>query len=331
MLAPNIKHSRFSPTLWLLLPILGFFFFACEKKEETIEVEWQQLSAETSTSLQAVHFTDALTGHVVGGDTWFSGSYLQTKDGGNTWTVDEISGKQLFGLHFNENGLGNTVGIDGFLFNTRSSDNFDFWNFHRMPRWDILRDVCFNSRNEGVLVGGVAFDEGAIMVVDTNYLVPYIDTFPNQLNAVCYSDDQTIHVAGYGLILRSTDGGQSWIEHPLFGDFFQAIEFPTPNVGYMIGYNGTILKTTDNGENWDFLRKGDNINVSDQPFLGMHFMDEQNGYIVGEDGLCWRTSDGGDQWQSIKGLPRVDFYDVFVLEEEAYLVGDEGTIVRIIR
>lgn len=324
MSAQNIKYKHIC---YLLCCV---FFFACQK-EDTIEVAWEKLNSGTETNLRGVHFTDALNGHVVGGNTWYSGSYIYTRDGGQNWSVDSISNKQLFGLHFNEQGLGNTVGIDGYLFSTSAGSSDPAWNFHRMPRWDILRDVCFNNKNEGVLVGGIAFDEGAIMVVDSNYLVPYKDTFPNQLNAVCYSDDQTIHVAGYGLILRSTDGGQSWIESEVSGDFFQAISFPSHTTGYMVGYNGTILKTTDNGLNWKHQRRGDAITVADKPFLGLHFINEQNGYIVGENGLCWLTSNGGENWQVIKGLPKVDFHDVYMLEEEVYIVGDEGTIVRIER
>jgi len=222
----NIKFS------FLVLFLSLSIFFGCKK--ETIELSWEELNSNTNITLTAVHFTDENNGHTVGGSTWTTGSHLQTDDGGNSWSENNIADKQLFGLHFNENGIANTVGIDGYLFNNKNPLIED-WNFHRMPRWDILRDVCFNSRNEGVLVGGVAFAEGVIMVLDTNFIVPYISTFSNQLNAVCYSDDNTIHVGGYGILLRSIDGGMSWNESSISGDFYQAISFPTSTTGYVVG------------------------------------------------------------------------------------------------
>lgn len=311
---------------FLFFSFLITLLFSCKK--ETIEVEWEELNSNTSTNLTAVHFTDENIGHAVGGNTWYFGSYLQTIDGGNTWNVSDISNKQLFGLDFNENGFGFTVGIDGYLF-SNSNPLINDWVFHRMPRYDFLHDVSFNSRNEGVLVGGVAFANGAIMVVDSNFSVSHIDTFPNQLNAVSYSDDNTIHIGGYGIVLRSTDGGESWEESSISGDFYQAIDFPTPTTGFMVGYNGTILKTTDNGVSWKYLRDGDELSVSDEPFLNVHFIDEQEGYIVGEKGLCWKTSDGGDHWEIFGGLPKFDYHDIAVVGNTGYIVGTDGRILKL--
>ncbi len=321
------RTSPFRPLssyLYFSLFMLLFVFSNCKK--EKISIEWEELNSGTDINLTAVHFTDELTGHIVGGVTWFSGSYLQTNDGGDTWTVEEISNKQFFDIEFNANGIGHAVGIDGYLFSATESP-YDEWTFHRMPRWDILRGVCFNSRNEGVLVGGIAFAEGAIMVVAPDYTVPVKDTFPNQLEAVCYSDDNTIHAVGYGLVLRSTDAGQTWVETETSDDFFQAITFPSSSIGYIVGYNGTILKTTDSGSSWKQLRNGDAIAVSDQPFTGMHFADTDNGYIVGEKGICWRTYDGGENWETLD-LPDIDFNDVFIIEDKVYLVGKKGRIIR---
>jgi photosystem II stability/assembly factor-like uncharacterized protein len=301
------------------------FFFSCKK--ETIEVIWEELASGTSDNLSAVHFTDENSGHIIGGKTWYNGIYLQTKDGGATWAVDNFADKQLFGLYFNANNIGYTVGIDGYLFSS-SDDSHEQWIRQSIPRPDILRDVCFNNRNEGVLVGGVAFAQGVIMVVDTNYATLHVDTFLNQLNAVCYSDDNTIHVAGYGIIFRSVDGGTTWIENEVSGDFFQSISFPSPTTGYIVGYNGTILKTTDKGITWKNLRRGDAIGIPDKPFTAVHFADELYGYIVGEKGLCWRTIDGGEHWQIVKGLPGFDFSDVYMINDKVYIVGESGGILR---
>jgi photosystem II stability/assembly factor-like uncharacterized protein len=322
VLAQSTNHSF---KFFILLFLAMLFFFSCKK--EKIEVIWEELDSGTNDNLSAVYFTDENSGHIIGGNTWYNGIYLQTKDAGATWAADNFADKQLFGLNFNANNIGYTVGIDGYLF-TSSDESHEQWNKKNVPRTDILRGVSFNTRNEGVLVGGVAFAKGVIIVVDSNYSAIHIDTFSNQLNAVCYSDDNTIQVAGYGIIFRSIDGGATWIENEVSGDFFQAISFPTPSTGYIVGYGGTILKTTDKGITWKNIRRGDAISVSDKPFTSVYFEDELHGYIVGEKGLCWRTIDGGNNWQIVKGLPGFDFNDVYMINEKVYIIGESGRILR---
>ena len=90
-------------------------------------------------------------------------------------------------LSFNTANIGHTVGIDGFLFSI--AEPYESWNFYRLPNWDLLRDVAFNSKDEGILVGGVAFANGQITVVDSNYQAVKVDTFEHQMEAVAFSDD----------------------------------------------------------------------------------------------------------------------------------------------
>ncbi len=108
-----IKEAANSRLFYLLFLIV--IFTNCNKNEE-IELDWTELNSNVSSTLTGVHFTDALHGHAVGGDSWFLGLYLETTDGGENWQVDSFTNKQLFGLHFTEDNIGHTVGIDGYLF-----------------------------------------------------------------------------------------------------------------------------------------------------------------------------------------------------------------------
>ncbi|MBK7632629.1 MAG: hypothetical protein IPJ23_18450 [Ignavibacteriales bacterium] len=51
--------------------------------------------------------------------------------------------------------------------------------------------------------------------------------------------------------MHSTDGGISW-NHQLFGELshLESIYFVNSEVGWAVGYAGTILKTTNGGINW---------------------------------------------------------------------------------
>ncbi len=306
--------------------LLGICINVSSCKKEKINLEWAEFNSGTSLSLTSVYFTDQTHGFAVGGDTWLNGIKVQTTDGGDTWQLDTLGDKQLFGIHFNQNKIGHAVGIDGYLFKKDSPQSE--WRFHKLPNWDILRDVCFYDGDNGVVVGGAAFKYGVLLTLGANFTPIVIDTFENELSAVCYSDEKTVHVSGYGIILRSTDGGVNWTISETKGDFYRSIHFPTSTTGYIAGYSGSILKTTDAGQSWKKLIDGDKITVKNTPFRSVHFVDAEKGYLVGDKGTFWRTLNGGNDWQIVKDFPKTDLYDVFVIENTGYIVGENGRIFR---
>ena len=307
-----------------LLSAVGIAFSSCGK--EKINLKWTELDSGTASTLTSVYFTDPNHGHAVGGNTWYHGTYLQTTDGGDHWQLDTLGNKQLFGIHFNQHQMGHAVGIDGYLFRKESPQSS--WDFYKLPNWNILRDVCFFDVDHGIVVGGEAFKFGVLMTLGADYKPITIDTFENELSAVCYTNAKTIHVAGYGIILRSTDGGLNWSISETNGDFYRSIHFPTSNIGYIAGYSGSILKTTDAGQNWKKLIDGNKISTKNTPFRSVHFVNAEKGYLVGDRGTFWRTLNGGNNWQVVKDFPKVDLYDVHVVENTGFIVGENGRIFR---
>ena len=55
---------------------------------------------------------------------------------------------------------------------------------------------------------------------------------------------------------------------------------------------------------------------------------EEKGYLVGDRGTFWRTLNGGNSWQRVKDFPKVDLYDVYVIHNTGYIVGESGRIFR---
>jgi photosystem II stability/assembly factor-like uncharacterized protein len=309
---------------WVVVILcLAMTGFSCGKEE--IELAWEEQIVQVNAPLNAVFFTDENTGHIVGGEYWTKGYYLSTTNGGQTWDVDSLTNKRLFALDFLADGYGLTVGVDGYLF--RKNDSQDDWHFQRLPYWDILRGVAFKNKTDGILVGGIGYSDGVIIPIKNNTAIKR-DSFENEISAVCYSDDNTAHAVGYGIVLRSTDGGENWTRLPVDGDFFRAVVFPSASIGYAVGSTGTILKTTDGGAKWKKIRDGSKLRVSNVPFRDLYFTDEERGYIVGENGTFWRTINGGDDWVEVKGLPEVDFLGIHVGNGTGWLVSEEGRIFR---
>ncbi len=298
---------------------------ACDQAKNS-EVVWEYIDLPTSKNIEQIAFDNNGIGHFVGGDTWSLGIAGISNDGGKTWKVDSICNKRLYDLHFDNSGKGYAVGIDGYLLTYEANER---WDFHRVGTFDPHRGVYFGSNQEGITVSGNAFGNGVIQRFNQNYQRIQIDTFDNGLVDVVYSDEKTVHVAGYGLVMRSADGGLTWTRNETAaGDNFQEIQFINESLGYMIGYGGSILKTTDAGLNWEFIRNGKNWAVTDEPFRALYFMNAEEGYVAGENGTLFFTDNGGDDWKHIKNLPKDNFQDITINDNYGWLVGEGGILVR---
>ncbi len=62
-------------------------------------------------------------------------------------------------------------------------------------------------------------------------------------------------------------------------------------LGWAVGGNGAIVKTTDTGKSWISLESGTHRNLN-----SVFFIDEQKGWIVGDKGVILFTQDGGTSW-----------------------------------
>jgi len=67
------------------------------------------------------------------------------------------------------------------------------------------------------------------------------------------------------------------------------VQFVNTDSGFVVGSQGTILKTTDGGLNW--------VNISPagitSTFFDLYFWNADIGLAVGSDGIIVRTTDGG--------------------------------------
>ena len=65
---------------------------------------------------------------------------------------------------------------------------------------------------------------------------------------------KTVLVFAFLLTISFQINAQWFWQNPLpQGNTLLDMSFVNQNLGWAVGYNGTILKTTDGGENWFFL------------------------------------------------------------------------------
>jgi photosystem II stability/assembly factor-like uncharacterized protein len=58
------------------------------------------------------------------------------------------------------------------------------------------------------------------------------------------------------VIISSADAQWVWKNPPTTYNHLYSSYFPNASTGYVVGENGTILKTTDSGENWGIQASG---------------------------------------------------------------------------
>jgi photosystem II stability/assembly factor-like uncharacterized protein len=129
-----------------------------------------------------------------------------------------------------------------------------------------------------------------------DFTVFYLNSNEGRIYAINFTDENTGYAAsgvwtGQGAISRTTDSGTNW-STTLFPDVLYGINFPvssTSLVGYAVGMNGVILKTTNAGVSWQSQISGTSSALRD-----VYFLDFDNGYAVGEGGLILETTTGGE-------------------------------------
>lgn len=148
------------------------------------------------------------------------------------------------------------------------------------------------------------FGNGGAVSISTNngstWEVAYVDPQERNINDADFTDELTGWIAGYsGLIMKTTDGGLTWVEkssgitQTLYGVDFIG------NFGIAVGSAGTLIKSTDGGESWT------SSNYGTTALYDIHFVNETTAYLAGSSattGRLLKTTDAGATWTDISSL-----------------------------
>lgn len=183
------------------------------------------------------------------------------------------------------------------------------------------------------------------------------------LLAVTLAGSTWVGVGSRGLIVRSIDGGQQWVqsEVPVQSDLL-AVHFPSATQGWAVGHDGVVLHSADGGLTWSRQLDGRSARTAFEafyadageagkvslaqvqknygngpvlPFLDVWFDDERHGVIVGSFGQVATTDDGGKTWQP--ALHRIDNPDGYNLNAvrgiagQVFIAGEHGRVFQLDR
>ncbi len=256
------------------------------------------------------------------------GTVLLSDNQGDDWQQAPVPVSVLLtAVHFTDDQYGWTVGHDGVVLHSR--DGGASWQrqlsgeqLNRL-RVDQLRQAL--SELEGTAEPAAdrlerlryALDDAEAALQD-GPAVPLLD--------VWFRDRDTgFVIGGYGLILKTTDGGRSWqsLDHQLPNpDRFHLNGLLADSRGrlWIAGEAGLLLRSDDMGDSWQAL---------DSPYQGSWFglVEQQGIYLMGLRGHLFHAADG-DAWQAIELPQRATLNSAFQQAGRLWLVGQGGLLLE---
>ncbi len=145
---------------------------------------------------------------------------------------------------------------------------------------------------------------------------------------------------GYGTILHTTDGGNTWVRQgsaqaipAVFINDVCAVDADNawvvgdPSDGY-----GVILRTTDGGQTW--VRQGSAEQIPNVGLAGVSAVNNNTAWVAGTEGTVLFTADGGQIWtRQAEGLaPAAELQMVYAVDSKnAWAVGGMEVPAPILR
>lgn len=256
---------------------------------------WQLQLEQKGSFFRCVAFIDSLRGFVgtVGTDYFPNVTdtipLYQTLDGGKSWAPVKYSGPTVKGL------CAIDIVKEQFINHGAIDYRYHIYGVGRVgsPAFSLI------SHDNGKTFTSKAFTGNAKMLFD-------IRMFDKKEGIACSASNEDISQSN-ALLLRTTDGGETWTEVYRSSRPFETtwkVSFPSKNVGYATiqSYNPDpavaqqrVAKTTDGGKTWTELNLVQNAQARE---FGIGFIDEQQGY-VGTMANGYETKDGGATWTPI--------------------------------
>ena len=113
-----------------------------------------------------------------------------------------------------------------------------------------------------------------------------------------------------------------WMNPSPQGNSLFAMDFTDNNTGYSAGAFGTVIKTTNGGDQWTQLNSGTNTRL-----LSIDFVNNDLGFFGGFNQLLKKTTDGGLKWSSVQLPVEGPFDDQFSIMDIKFINENIGYVL----
>jgi photosystem II stability/assembly factor-like uncharacterized protein len=254
--------------------------------------QWVQQASPVLQNLLGVCFTSPANGWIVGAN----GTLLRTTNGGADWAAQTSpTVENLNKIVFLDSAHGYIVG-DGDFF---GGSNTMLVTTNGGGQWKLVYDgntqfsnyygiEISDSRARGWIVGGwQAYGLSAVVGMKLGYSEVQISSELGRCAGVDFVDDQ---------------------------------------LGWVVGMNRLILKTTNGGTNW--VQQSGAVGAGYTGLNSVKFFNRETGLAVGDGGVILKTTNGGAQWHAVREQDEVLFWADVHADSVAYVVGSNNTVLK---
>jgi len=270
---------------------------------------------------------------VVGGEKFSRGDMLRSLDGGRTWEHIMLPGfdRGVYGLGLDAGGR--RCVLTGFSSTSLRAESIAAGVFQtsQLPEDAYYISAALPAANRVVVATTVTNRAGNIWVLDSTLAPVKKSEFLFGLSDLLFVDAQRGVVAGFGAVLRTTDGGETWSYCAPVEDNFTAIHRAPDGALWVCGYGGSIWRGSPDATEWTRLRNGNDLTAPRYHLNDIVFLDAHCGYAIGEDGVVLHTDDGGQHWARYKGFTDAHLRSIAFLPggEDLLVCGDGGALWRL--
>jgi len=203
---------------------------------------------------------------------------------------------------------------------------FSQWTNQNIGVVPALWGVFFTDYNTGYAVGS-----NGTIIKTTNggqNWSPLNSGVSVLLKDVFFVNSNTGYAVGYDKVIKTIDGGSTWVDKTDITWTYNTVYFVDANTGY-VGTGHNIRKTINGGDTWTDLTVGN----PGYNWNSIQFVNASTGYACGSningDGIIYKTTDGGTNWspQNIGTVPALTSLS-FINAMEGCAIGTPGVFLK---
>ncbi|CAG0952871.1 Ycf48-like protein [Phycisphaerales bacterium] len=302
-------------------------------------ISWQLMNSGCGDEITDIQFADDQNGLAV---THF-GFVFTTHNGGQRWDVARL---KVTGVLFGrDEGLGAAFALDandwwaggagGVLFHTL--DGGEFWTSMGYPNqpWGSseITAIHFSDQFNGFVGTNAAGSSSFWRTYDGGFTWTAVPGMGGWVSSIDFVGQRGWMIYPSNVVFRTINGGDTWTQVTVSGggqDWYTAtdIDFCDANNGWVVGWYGSLAKSTNGGASWVPQMQPQN-----ETFFDVSVLSSSEAWVIGYDNSSYgyfykRTTNGGTTWTRTNLAYEESLTEMFVRPSgRAWFAGGIGKIV----